>query len=351
MAPVKRRRITPKRVALTVLKILYIILFAISALIVLGFLVFKLTVQPPDVGPGVVDVPIVNPSKAPVQSDDPNTPNTDESQITPEPMVTQMVRKEEFHTFLLIGTDDGNGNADTIMVGAYDVKNNKISVLSVPRDTLVDVSRTVKKINSSYGMGGIDQVLDELQPILGFRPDHYIKVDIRAFVEVVDILGGVSFYVPEDMYHEDIGFIIDLKKGTQWLDGQKALQLVRYRGYQNADLGRIQTQQRFLQQISKQVLSWSTVTKVNEFAQVLSKYFDTDLSVTELAYFGTCALTLDFNTDVVFATLPGHGDQSYKGINWYYELYPDEALSLINATVNPYTTPISSGMVNMFTVD
>ncbi|MGM9605940.1 MAG: LCP family protein [Oscillospiraceae bacterium] len=349
MATNMKRRITPGRVIKTILKIIYILIFIVAALIVTLYIVFKVTVKPPAVEePPVIEVPIVQ------VSDDPATPEVDEGKQTdPEPATTtiQLERKEEFHTFLLMGTDDGNGNADTIMVGSYDLKNNKISVVSVPRDTLVDVSRTVKKINGAYGMGGVEQLLDELTDVLGFRPDHYIMVDIRAFVEVVDLLGGVSFYVPCDMYHNDgAGFIIDLKQGTQWLDGQHALQLVRYRGYANADLGRIQTQQKFLQQIAKQTLSISNVTKVNQFAQILSKYFKTDLSVTELAYFGTAALKLDFSQDITFATLPGDGDTTYKGITWYYQLYPEECLEIINRTINPYTTDITTDMAHIFQV-
>ena len=343
-----KRKTSPGRVVKTVLKVLYILLFIVAALIVALYIVYKAAVKPPEVeAPPVVEVPVQ-------VSDDPATPDDESRQPDDaEPAVTtiQLERKEEFHTFLLMGTDDGNGNADTIMVGSYDLKNNKISVISVPRDTLVDVSRTVKKINAAYGVGGVDQLLDELKDVLGFRPDHYIMVDIRAFVEVVDLLGGVSFYVPCDMYHNDgAGFIINLKQGTQWLDGNHALQLVRYRGYANADLGRIQTQQKFLQQIAKQTLSISNVTKVNQFAQILSKYFKTDLSVTELAYFGTAALKLDFSNDVTFETLPGDGTASYKGINWYYQLYPEECLEIINRTVNPYTTDITTDMTHIFQV-
>ena len=106
----------------------------------------------------------------------------------------------------------------------------KVSVLSVPRDTLVNVSRNTKKINAAYGVGGVEQLMDEVTGLIGFRPDHYLKVDIRGFKAIVNQLGGVSFYVPEDMYHEDgAGFTIDLKEGSQWLDGDQALQLVRYR--------------------------------------------------------------------------------------------------------------------------
>lgn len=345
-AKMKRKK-SPGYAVRAVLKTLYILLFIVSALIVTVYIVFKVAVKPPEVeAPPVVEVPIR-------VSDDPATPDDESLQTDPDAAVTtiQLERKEQFHTFLLMGTDDGNGNADTIMVGSYDLKNNKISVISIPRDTLVDVSRTVKKINAAYGVGGVDQLLDELKDVLGFRPDHYIKVDIQAFQDVVNLLGGVSFYVPCDMYHDDgAGFIINLKQGSQWLNGNQALQLVRYRGYANADLGRIQTQQKFLQQLAKQVLSVSSVTKVNQFAKILSQYFDTDLSVTELAYFGAAALKLDFSSDVTFETLPGDGTASYKGINWYYQLEPEACLEIINRTVNPYTTDITTGMTHIFQV-
>ncbi len=345
MANQTKRKPSPLRRTAAVFKVLYLLLFLLCALIVTLYIVFRVVVKPPAVeGTATIEVPIRH-------TDDPETPDVDESLQQSEPQTVQIQRKEQFHTFLLMGADDGNGNADTIMVGSYDVKNGKICVLSVPRDTLVDVSRTVKKINGAYGAGGVEQLLDELTDILGFRPDHYIKVDIQAFVEVVDILGGVSFYVPEDMYHNDgAGFIIDLKEGTQWLDGEHALQLVRYRGYSNADLGRIHTQQRFLQQIAKQVVSWSSVTKIGQYADVLSRHFDTDLSASELAYFATSAMTLDFNSDVSFATLPGDGTVSYRGIPWYYQLDPEACLELINSTVDPYTTEITRDMTRIFQV-
>ncbi len=338
MANHKKRKPSPRQIALSVLKAIYILIFVVSAIIVILYGLFHALIRPPK----------------PVQPSPPTgviTQPTDTTQTTPDPQpqVTPLQRKEDFYTFLLLGTDDGNGNADTIMVASYDVKYNRISVLSVPRDTLVDVSRTVKKVNAAYGMGGVTQVLDELQPILGFRPDHYIKVDLRAFVKIVDLLGGVSFYVPEDMHHNDgAGFIIDLKQGTQWLTGEQAMQLVRYRGYANADLGRMQTQQKFLQQLTKQVLSWSTVPKINQLAEIFVQHLDTDLSASELAYFGTCALTLDFSGDVSFATLPGDSAVHYQGVSWYYELDPQACLDLFNDTVNPYTTDLTAEMVHIF---
>lgn len=347
---------TLARVLLSLLKFCYFLLFAAATLIVVLYLVFRIVVRAPQVEE---EVTVTLPAAAEQLKDeipeissvpaDPDPDVTAEPEPTPE--VITLTRREGVYTFLLMGCDDGNGNADTIMVGSFDTANGKISVLSVPRDTLVDVSRTVKKINAAYGIGGVEQLLDELEGILGFRPDHYIKVDLNAFVAVVDHLGGVSFYVPEEMHHNDgAGFIIDLQQGTQWLSGEQAMQLVRYRGYANADLGRIQTQQKFLKELAKQLISRSTLSDVDDYAAMLNKYLDTDLSVTELAWFGTKAFSLDFTADISFATLPGDGSASYKGINWYYELDAGAARELINSTVNPYTTDIPAALQRIFQV-
>ena len=348
MAYNPKHQVSVSRILPTVLKVIYLTLVAVCALIVVLFAVYKATVKPPDVE--TTEKIEITVQKDPVTQPD----GTVDSTPAPTTTVIELTRKTDFHTFLLLGTDDGNGNADTIMVGSFDLKNNKISVISVPRDTLVDVSRKIKKINSAYGMGGVEQMLDELKPILGFRPDHYITVDIQAFVEVVNVLGGVDYYVPEDMFHNDgAGFIIDLKEGQQLLDGNQALQLVRYRGYKDgsADLGRMQTQQKFIRQLARQVLSWSTVSSINEFANIFKNYFNTDLTVSELAYFGIAALSLDFSSDVTFATLPGRGDASYLGIDWYYELDDAGTLAMVNGTVNPYTTDITDAMTDIFRVN
>lgn len=341
----------PAHVLLTVLKILYMILFVLAAFILVLYIAFKVVVKPPEQDSTVdVVVPVTQPDDADAQTTADPDAGTAES---PEPQVTQLQRKEDFYTFLLLGTDDGNGNADTIMVVSYDVKNGKVNLLSVPRDTLVNVSRTVKKINAAYGTGGVEQLMDEVSGILGFRPDHYLKVDIRGFKAVVNQLGGVSFYVPEDMYHNDgAGFIINLKQGTQWLNGDQALQLVRYRGYASglADIARIQTQQKFLKEMAKQLVSRSSLSDIDDYANILSTYLDTDLSLTELIWFGSKALYLDFSSAISSATLPGDGSVKYKGVSWYYQLYADETRALINSTVNPYTTDIPAALQDIFVV-
>ena len=164
-------------------------------------------------------------------TDNPDT-KEDESQGEPTtvPVVATKTRKKDCYTFLVMGMDDGNGNTDTIMAVTFDVKGKHVSVISIPRDTLVDVPRTIKKINA-YSTGGIEEVQKEVSGILGFPVDHYITVNLRGFKALVDAVGGVDFEVPINMNYDDPtqNLHIHLSKGMQHLDGEKALQLVRFR--------------------------------------------------------------------------------------------------------------------------
>ena len=339
--PRQKRRRSP---LVTAALVLYIILTILSTFIVVGYCAFRLLVKPPTV---IQPPAIPTQSVTAAQNPAPGVEVTDAPAPTPAPE-----RKGDwFQTFLLLGTDDGNGNADTIMVASFDTKNHKAAVLSIPRDTLVDEPRKVKKINAAYGVGGVEELLRETSELVGFPIDHYIKVDIAAFVDVVNELGGVSFYVPCDMYHNDgAGFIIDLKEGAQWLNGNQALQLVRYRGYASADLGRIQTQQKFIKEMAKQTLKLSNLAKLSNFADIFQRHMETDLSLTDILYFATEALSLDMSADITFSTLPGNGEVHYGGVKFYYQLYPDASLSLFNQYINPYTTDLTMDMVEIHQV-
>ncbi len=332
--------------ALVALKVLYWVLFAVSAVVVGLYLAFVVLVRPPEVPEATPAMVTVTPT------DDPATP-TDESEADPTVVPAQaLTRKEDTHTFLLIGMDDGNGNTDTMMVVTYDVKNAHVAVVSVPRDTLVDQPRTVKKINAAYADGGVEEVQREVSELLGFPVDHYIIVNLRGFRRLVDAIDGVDFYVPVNMDYDDPtqDLHIHLSKGMQHLNGTQALQLVRFRsGYANADLGRIETQQKFLAALAKKLLSWHSVTKMNEFIDIFAQNVKTDLSVGNMAYFGLAALDMDLDTGITMGTLPGDGQVTYRGIPYYYELYPQETLELVNSSgLNPYEEPLTLEDMNIF---
>ncbi len=86
-------------------------------------------------------------------------------------------RKEGVYTFLLVGTDQDDGNTDTLMVVSYDTKEQDINIMSIPRDTMINEKWDIKKINSIYSRTGnsIDSLANRIQKLIGFKPDFYVN--------------------------------------------------------------------------------------------------------------------------------------------------------------------------------
>lgn len=255
-------------------------------------------------------------------------------------------RKDDFYSFVLCGLDADGQRTDTIMVGAFDAANNSISIVSVPRDTMINVDWNTKKINSSYSVGGSERLITELKRILGFTVDFYAVIDMEAFVAVVDEIDGVDFDVPERMYKDDP--YIDLQPGLQTLNGQQALQLVRYRDYPMGDIARVEVQQSFIKALASQTLKASNILKISSFASIFKEYVDTDLSTGNLIWLGSKLLSID-TEDISFYTLPGDSSAHYGGLS-YHCLYIDQVLTLVNSCLNPYTTDITADMLDILTM-
>jgi LCP family protein required for cell wall assembly len=162
---------------------------------------------------------------------------------------------------------------DTIMLASFDMDNKKVDVLSVPRDTYYERTDgynelAYQKINSQFGTGGPTASAIAVADTLDGTPIHfYAAITDGGIKNVVDALGGVKFDVPMDMQYTDArrGLYIDLQKGEQTLDGDKAIQLLRFRkGYPEGDLGRVKTQQAFVKEVFKQSigLGFPKVVKV-----------------------------------------------------------------------------------------
>lgn len=264
-------------------------------------------------------------------------------------------RKDRFHTILVGGLDDENGGSDTNMLVAVDAKNGRIDVVSLPRDTLLDVSWSVKKLNNAYHHGGFTQTMSEVSRLLGIPVDHYITVDLRAFVELVDAIGGVDFEIPVLMDYDDPeqDLHIHFDPGLRHLDGEKALQVVRWRqnndgtGYATADIGRIGTQQDFLMAAAKQMLSISNWDKVRTYAEIFQKWVDTDLELANLVWLGEQALTVG-SDNITFHTLPGDGAGYYKGGS-YYVLDAEACLEMVNGYFNPYQQELTLDDMHILT--
>ena len=263
---------------------------------------------------------------------------------------------ENMYTFLVVGVDQAGGNTDTMMVGRIDTENHTIDVVSLPRDTLVNVSWSVKKINTLYsadinsGGNGIDGLLDGLKDILGFGIDCYAVVDLEAFVELVDAIGGVDYNVPVNMNYYDPtqDLYINIPAGEQHLTGEEALKVVRFRsGYASADIGRIGTQQDFLKSVASQMLTLGNIPNLPTFIDIFEEYVETNMSTANLAYFARQFLMCK-SENINFHTLPGNYGDSIKYLS-YVSIYIDEWLEMVNSCLNPYDEPVTEANVNILT--
>ena len=295
------------------LRILYIVLTVIAALIVAGFVIFNFISAPPDVAE-----PTPTPRTTTYIDDEGN-------EVEEEIPGLAANRKEQFYTFLLVGQDTfGGGNTDTMMLVAYDVPNQTLNVMSLPRDTYVRYNGRRVLLNSVYnragaGDSGMEALKEEVGELTGVTPDFYVIVQWEAVGELVDAIGGVYFDVPRRMYYNDLSqdFKIDLQEGYQLLDGNDAMGLLRWRhnsddsghilnsGYANGDLGRIETQQAFMTAVIEKCLQPSVLLpNLLEYIDIFQRNVVTDLSVGNMAYFAKSAIGNMNMDNVAFMTMP-----------------------------------------------
>ena len=255
-------------------------------------------------------------------------------------------RKEDYYTFLVAGVDKDETRADVMMLVSYDVKNQDVNVMNIPRDTMVNTKRPVKKLNGAY-IGGPEQLKEEVTNLLGVPIDRYVVVSFDGFVKIIDAIGGITFDVPMDMDYDDPtqDLHIHLKAGEQELSGEQALWLVRFRknnnggGYPGGDVQRIEMQKEFLKTVIKEVASFKNILKLNSIFDAVFENTTTDLTAGEIVWFGMRALSI--NTDEInMQTMPGYDKYLYEpdfGHNQsYYIPNVEETLEYMNLHLNPY---------------
>ena len=157
---------------------------------------------------------------------------------------------------------------------AVDTVNGYVYGVSIPRDSKAIIGGKAHKINYAYNKGGTKLLADTISEQLGIPVDYTVCVNLQGFTALVDAIGGVDFEVPINMDYDDPiqGLSIHFKKGMQHLSGADALRVVRFRhnndgtGYGSEDLGRMQTQQKFLKAVAKKMLSFENL--ISKSAQI-----------------------------------------------------------------------------------
>jgi LCP family protein required for cell wall assembly len=318
-----------KRIWLRVLIGILVFLLAVGATLVALYFIY---VKPPEVSDQINNDMQPQPDDT-VQDDTP-----DDAEDDAEPTG----RRDGVYTFALVGMDQVGANTDTIMIVTFDTVEHTMNVVSIPRDTLVNVSWSVKKVNSLYGNGGMDKLMDGLEDILGYEIDFHVLVDLNAFKTLVDEIGGVWFDVPQNMYYSDPtqDLYINIDAGYQCLNGEDAMGVVRFRAtYVEGDIKRIEVQQEFMKAAIKQMLDNVGSMNISTLISIFLNDVDTDLTNGNCVWLAQEFFKMNMD-DIEFMTMPGNYNDSVYGGS-YVTIYIDEWLDMINTYLNPFYEEIT----------
>ncbi|MDO4732597.1 MAG: LCP family protein [Bacillota bacterium] len=243
-----------------------------------------------------------------------------------------LIQSERALNVLIVGSDENpelgiSGRADTIILAQVRLDEPSLFLLSLPRDTLVEIEGHGRdKLNHAYG--GIELLRSTTEQLLNVPVDYYAVTDFNGFENIVDVLGGVEIEVDKRMYYQTYDGLIDIEAGLQTLNGEQALQYVRYRQDALGDITRVGRQQKFLKALVEKCTSSTGVFKLPQLLVEIGKMVETDLPGPYLFRLGLSMLSLQAE-NIESSTLPGDF-VTIQGAS-YWQLEEDQLQELIQA--------------------
>lgn len=268
------------------------------------------------------------------------------------PKDTDVSIKGRTYNFLLLGEDEVANLCDVIIIVSYDTNSHKIEALQIPRDTYASyTSASYRKLNGAlHSLGSMEALAEFIENSLGIPIDYYAKVNVEAIADTVDKLGGVELYIPVDMYYFDPyqDLKIDLKQGTHLLNGDSAVQFLRYRaGYVRGDIGRLDAQKIFLAALIDKILNSLSISDIIPIALGLIEKLDTNISARDCLYFISQINNIK-SENIALMTIPGEDIQSQSGA-WYYIINREEAYNIIKKYFSPLLNEADFDKERVFT--
>ncbi|MBP3966873.1 LCP family protein [Paenibacillus lignilyticus] len=268
-----------------------------------------------------------------------------------EPVKTTYKPEEPF-SMLLLGVDQRDkevGRSDTMIYTVIRPKDGAILMVSIPRDTYVDiVGKTTKsgnqwedKITHAYAFGGAKMSVETVERLFNNTIDHYATINFTGFREVIDAMGGIALPITEDLVNDDPDhekFVV--KAGKELYNGTEALNFVRYREDAGGDTSRAGRHQQFLNAIMTKASHVQQWTKIPELISIMGDNFTTDLTPQHMIDLAKSMLQSD-NRTIYSHTLKGNGHRKVNHGAWYY--FADEedlaaTQQLIKAWLDPAKT-------------
>lgn len=228
-----------------------------------------------------------------------------------ENILTPVKSIEEPVSILVLGRDsrdptNDSGRADTIMLLYLDPGQKQAALLSIPRDTLVDIPGYGQdKINAAYAFGGEELMIKTVSNFLNAKINHFVTIDFDGFVKLVDALGGVDITIERPLTDPKTG--ANFSAGNHHLTGEQALAYSRSRSTELADIGRIQRQQYLFKGLIDQKLNPQYLGKIPDYFNILVENTKTDLDLLTILRYAKASLSFgtgNFETAIV----PTHAD-------------------------------------------
>ncbi|WP_311530580.1 LCP family protein [uncultured Anaerococcus sp.] len=222
--------------------------------------------------------------------------------------------------FLLAGVDstgeDTGTRTDTLMLVNVNKDKNTIDMISIPRDSYVSIRGSMDKINAAHSYGGIDLTMEVVRDFLGINLDKYFVISFDAVIAGINALGGMDVEVSNE-----VASAMGISPGIRKMAGDEVLAYVRFRkGYQNADLGRINTQQDFMKQFIKEATKAENISKLPSVYKAMKPYIKTNIGLKNLS-----SLALDFKSvdPSNINSIRLEGEPFNAGGISYFKVYPN----------------------------
>ncbi|MEW9670779.1 LCP family protein [Ammoniphilus sp. 3BR4] len=276
----------------------------------------------------------------------------------PQDKEQEKAEKVELDSFcvMLLGVDtrgERKSRSDTMMLAAVNPMLQKVTLLSIPRDTLANIPGYGKdKFNHAMFYGGPPLVKKTMENFFDIQVDHYITLDFEGFTKLVDEFGGIDVDVKRRMKYYDPtdGTNIDIKAGPQKLDGKQALDYARFRksdiGSDASDFDRMDRQQEVVRKLVDKATSFASILRIFHIMEILGENVKMDFREDEVRKLAS--LFRNFSSSGI-ATVEVQGTNErmpMHGYNmWVYRVSPEEKKriqGIIQDTLETPSEPISS---------
>lgn len=240
-----------------------------------------------------------------------------------------LFRKNDSVTILLLGVDSragDKGRSDTIILMSLNPKTNSMQMLSIPRDTYVNIpGRGMDKINHAYSYGDVELSIQTVKEMLDIPIHFYAKINMEGFKQGIDALGGITIY--NDFAFTEGGH--QFSKGNIHLNGKQSLDYIRMRKKDpRGDLGRNERQRKVVTAAIDEAARFSSLTKVGNILDIVGGNVKTDLTMDRMqVLFSNYRQTRNHIQNL---ELNGSG-QMINNV-WYYVI-PDQEISRIQTEI------------------